>query len=213
MARPELAASPELDQLLQRCLAKHRTQRPESAAAMEAMIRAIEPTLTRPPGTRAPVAAPASPTTPPVIHTSSYFEALRDTDPAEAAAAAPDPAASTSTPLSSSLPRLARPRRRLALWLGGITTASVLGLGFGLVMRGTSRSESMNESITSSADPVPIANGATSGTTNGAPATGAPAGPATGATNGTASSATTGMVNGAATGAEPGVANPRGAVT
>jgi serine/threonine protein kinase len=154
MARPELAAYPELDQLLQRCLAKHRTQRPESAAAMDALIRAIEPTLARPPGPGAPLAAPASPT--PVIHTSSYFQALRDTDPAEAAAAAPDPAAAgASTPLSSSLPRIARPRRRLALWLGGIAAASALGLGFGLAMRGTSRSSSMTESITRGADRVP----------------------------------------------------------
>jgi serine/threonine-protein kinase len=168
MARPELAAYPELDQLLQRCLAKHRTQRPESAAAMDALIRAIEPTLARPPGPGAPLAAPASPT--PVIHTSSYFQALRDTDPAEAAAAAPDPAAAgASTPLSSSLPRIARPRRRLALWLGGIAAASALGLGFGLAMRGTSRSPSMTESITRGADRVPDppqaspANGATTG--------------------------------------------------
>lgn len=155
-ARPELAAYPELDQLLQRCLAKHRAQRPESAAAMDALIRAIEPTLARPPGPSAPVAAPSSPTPPPVMHTSSYFQALRDTDPAEAAAAAPDPAAAgASTPLSSSLPRIARPRRRLALWLGGIAAASALGLGFGLAMRGTSRSSSMNASITTRADPVP----------------------------------------------------------
>jgi serine/threonine protein kinase len=188
VARPELAAYPELDQLLQRCLAKHRSQRPESAAAMDALIRAIEPALTRPPGPRAPAAAPASPTPPPVIHTSSYFEALRDTDPAEARApaAAPDPAAaSASSPFSSSLPRIARPRRRLAMWLGGIAAASVLGLGFGFAMRGTSRSASMNESITSGADPVPdpprAANGSTNGSANGAPSGTDPGGSAGGA--------------------------------
>jgi serine/threonine protein kinase len=196
VARPELAAYPELDQLLQRCLVKHRSQRPESAAAMDALIRAIEPTLTRPPGARAPVAAP-SPTPPAVIHTSSYFQALRDTDPAEAAAAAPDPAAaSASPPLSSSLPHIARPRRRLALWLGGIAAASAVGLGFGFAMRSTSRSGSMNESITSGADPVPdpqpVGNGATIATSNGA--TTATGNPATtgGATTGGATTGTPG---------------------
>ncbi|HEU4734223.1 MAG TPA: protein kinase [Kofleriaceae bacterium] len=45
--RAELAAYPELDDLLQRCLAKHREQRPESAEAMAELIARIEPTLTR----------------------------------------------------------------------------------------------------------------------------------------------------------------------
>ena len=66
MVRPELAAYPELDNLLQRCLAKHRTQRPDSAAAMAALIRAIEPTLGRAVGARMPVAVQTPPTPPPV---------------------------------------------------------------------------------------------------------------------------------------------------
>ncbi|HET7503091.1 MAG TPA: protein kinase [Kofleriaceae bacterium] len=45
--RAELAAYPELDELLQRCLAKHREQRPESAEAMAEQIARIEPALAR----------------------------------------------------------------------------------------------------------------------------------------------------------------------
>jgi serine/threonine-protein kinase len=59
MVRPELAAYPELDDLLQRCLAKHREQRPETAAAMTALIAAVEPTLTRAPRPSGGAAAPA----------------------------------------------------------------------------------------------------------------------------------------------------------
>jgi hypothetical protein len=58
MVRPELAAYPELDDLLQRCLTKHREQRPETAAAMAALIAEVEPTLARPSAVTAPPVIP-----------------------------------------------------------------------------------------------------------------------------------------------------------
>jgi serine/threonine-protein kinase len=148
MVRPELAAYPELDQLLQRCLAKHRQHRPASAAAMAVLIEQLEPTLAESAAhTRQPAPVGKPPTPPPVFHSSSYFEALRDTDPA--AAAPLQTGAGASAPLSASLPRaMARPRRRVALWLGGAVLASVLGLAVGLSMRAPSGSAS------SATDPV-----------------------------------------------------------
>ncbi|HEY0989596.1 MAG TPA: serine/threonine-protein kinase, partial [Kofleriaceae bacterium] len=77
MVRPELAAYPELDQLLQRCLAKHRQHRPANAAAMAALIEQLEPTLVESAAhTRQPAPVGKPPTPPPVFHSSSYFEAL-----------------------------------------------------------------------------------------------------------------------------------------
>ncbi|HET9621488.1 MAG TPA: serine/threonine-protein kinase, partial [Kofleriaceae bacterium] len=96
MVRPELAAYPELDDVLQRCLAKPRELRPASAGEMARLLAAIEPTLRRPPG-RAPatLSVPIGPHGPPLteaptppghprasssaqraFHASNYFRAL-----------------------------------------------------------------------------------------------------------------------------------------
>ncbi len=56
---PDLAAYPELDRLLQHCLAKSRDERPATAEALDAMFAALEPTLARAPGA-APVGARAA---------------------------------------------------------------------------------------------------------------------------------------------------------
>jgi serine/threonine protein kinase len=70
MLRPELATYPELDEVLQACLAKHRDQRPRSAAELDALLARIEPTLQRPMG--------ASPGTSKVkvFSSSMFFDAL-----------------------------------------------------------------------------------------------------------------------------------------
>ena len=46
--RAELAGYPDLDRVLQRCLAKRREDRPASAAEMIGLLDAVEPTLARP---------------------------------------------------------------------------------------------------------------------------------------------------------------------
>jgi serine/threonine protein kinase len=47
MVRPELATYPELDELLERCLAKHRDRRPATAEELDELCAQIEPTLDR----------------------------------------------------------------------------------------------------------------------------------------------------------------------
>ncbi|HEX7841446.1 MAG TPA: serine/threonine-protein kinase, partial [Kofleriaceae bacterium] len=72
MVRPELAAYPEFDALLSRCLAKHRDQRPGTAEEMARLIAALEPTLARRPANAPPrIASKPTPS-----HSSSYVQAL-----------------------------------------------------------------------------------------------------------------------------------------
>jgi eukaryotic-like serine/threonine-protein kinase len=70
--RPELVAYPELDELLQRCLAKSRDDRPASAAALDALFAKLEPAFVE----RRPGIAPSPSRTVKVFSTSSYVEAL-----------------------------------------------------------------------------------------------------------------------------------------
>jgi eukaryotic-like serine/threonine-protein kinase len=178
MVRPELLAYPELDDLLQRCLAKQREQRPQRAAEMAALLAELAPTLTRPPGAAPPrlatdpgpgdrpatalaagVTPPARPLASPTalrrtFHESSYFHALRDTDPSVPVAASTTGAAVSSGQM---MPAVPRSRRGLYLWLGGVAIAALIGAVIGISIRtSTSRSASMS------------ANGAHTGTA-GAP--------------------------------------------
>ncbi len=76
-ADPKLAAYRELDQVLQRCLAKQRDQRPRDAEEMDRLLAAIEPTLARAPSAVASAptgAAPALKAT--MAAESSYLAAL-----------------------------------------------------------------------------------------------------------------------------------------
>jgi serine/threonine protein kinase len=163
LVRPELTAYPELDDLLQRCLAKHRDQRPGTAAEMAALIAALEPTLLRAP-TAAPrrdtpasrqVAAAVTPAT--RFHVSSYFQPLLDAGPP---GLAPEVAAnrvglaptvdlpslpSALPPAPPAPPPATKPfRRGLYFWLGGAAIASLLGGAIGIVIR---TSGSQNTSI------------------------------------------------------------------
>jgi serine/threonine protein kinase len=157
MVNPELAAYPQLDELLQRCLAKHREQRPETAAEMTALIATLEPTLVRTPAApqgfprakveRGPYSAPdqtpsvtasrptvaPSLTRAPQFHASSYFHALAAAGPAAPATDAPPRVA--SAPTAGLPPATARPRRRFTLWLGGVAIASLFGAAIGIALR------------------------------------------------------------------------------
>ena len=137
---PELARYPELDEVLQHCLAKHRDQRPRTAAELDAMLAAIEPTLLRVQGdTPTPSQRVA------IFSGSSFFSALPQAavDPelkAESSLlttrseqAAPGP--SDSVPIKS--------RRGLWLALGGLVVIAVIGVAIGVVATKTSRTASI----------------------------------------------------------------------
>ncbi len=167
MVRPELAAYPELDDLLQRCLTKHREQRPETAAAMAALIAAVEPTLVRPPAATAPPVAPGQATsqatghvaghaigqavTPPLhqqaaFRESSYFHALRDGELDGAAASRASVANGRSAETLHVSSPVRRSRRGLYLWLAGAAIASLIGVAIGVAIHGAaSRSTSMSD--------------------------------------------------------------------
>ncbi len=84
-AEPGLAAYPELDAALQRCLAKERADRPASAEAMEQLLADVAPTLTRPPGAaRTQRLARSS-----LFSASSYFSSLPSMDIPSHRASAP----------------------------------------------------------------------------------------------------------------------------
>ncbi len=135
MVRPELAAYPELDGLLQRCLAKSREHRPAGAAEMAALLGALEPSLSRRAAAPPQVAIERAPTPLQTFHPSSYVEALRDAAPASTEATAPGiPRPSTAS--TANLGRTANgSRRRLYRGLGGAAIASLLGLGVGIALR------------------------------------------------------------------------------
>jgi serine/threonine-protein kinase len=74
MVRPELAAFPGLDAVLQRCLAKQRDDRPASAAEMARLLAELEPVLARGPAAATPrIANQPTPT-----HISTFVPVLRD---------------------------------------------------------------------------------------------------------------------------------------
>ncbi len=155
MLRPELVAYPELDELLQRCLAKHREQRPRDAAELDRLLEKIEPVLaSRPPG-----AAPSASAKVRVFSTSTFFPALpaesveRAAFAGSASAATLAPGSSgavTSNQLDSASTRglliKARPQRRgLYLGFGALLLLGMISVAIGLaVSRRTSRSASIS---------------------------------------------------------------------
>lgn len=72
--KPDLATYTELDRVLQQCLSKHKEQRPADAAAMIAILDAVEPTLAGAPVTNAAAATVhALPQARPTIFSQSTF--------------------------------------------------------------------------------------------------------------------------------------------
>jgi eukaryotic-like serine/threonine-protein kinase len=93
-ARAELAAYPELDGVLQHCLAKPRDRRPRDADEMDRLLAAIEPTLRRAPGAAPPPAAVAMKGT--LFSPSSFLAALPPESVAAGETLAPGSAATTA---------------------------------------------------------------------------------------------------------------------
>src|SRR5260221_5584317 len=71
MISADFAAYPELDELLQRCLAKQRELRPQAAGEMSQLLATLEPTLSRAPGK-----APSPSKRVSVFSKSSYTQTL-----------------------------------------------------------------------------------------------------------------------------------------
>jgi hypothetical protein len=145
--RPELVAYPELDELLQRCLAKHRDQRPRTAREMESLLSAIEPSLSRPPG-----AAPSSSSKVRVFSTSMFFEALPMETVDPGATILPSSSSATTSDQrararSSGDVAAVRPRRRgLYLGLGALAVLGMISVAIGVAV---SKRGSRSPSITS----------------------------------------------------------------
>jgi serine/threonine-protein kinase len=129
---PELARYPELDAVLQRCLAKHRDQRPRTASELEAMFAEIEPTLSRVQGD---TPTPSQRVT--IFSGSSFFSALPQ--------AAVDPELKAESSLISPSESVAPIRSRRGLWLalGGLVVIAVIGIAIGVVATKTSRTASI----------------------------------------------------------------------
>ena len=168
MVLPALAAYPELDELLQRCLAKHRTQRPATAGELAALLGALEPTLARDPSM-----VPAIAVVPPVarppsrpFHQSSYFHTLGDDVPGRATGLT-----GSTLGMGPAAP-IARPRRGRRFWLAGAALAALLGLAVGLVLRGPAPPRAPTDHPTVAA---PIDGGAADARAEVARDTGAPA--------------------------------------
>jgi eukaryotic-like serine/threonine-protein kinase len=171
MLRPELAAYPELDNVLQRCLAKHREQRPGSAAEMARMLERVA--LAGGGNTVGAQPLGMAPTPPQAFHPSSFVSALKDTDPAPAGAVPPGPSTSSELRL---LRAVGGSRRRLYVWLAGVAIASVIGVGIGVAVdRSTSRSASAREPVAGAASGAATRAAADRPPVNSGPAAGAPA--------------------------------------
>ncbi len=131
--RPELASYPELDEVLQACLAKHRDHRPRSAAELDGLLAKIEPSLLRPPG--------ATPGTSKVkiFSSSMFFDALpMDTvEPGETLL--PNAGISlqgiesvaTSEEVVAIRPR---PRRGIVLGLAALVILGVISVAIGVIV-------------------------------------------------------------------------------
>lgn len=118
--RPELNAYPELDDLIQRCLAKHRDLRPASASELADLLAKLEPTLvSRVPGTPPSPSGKVKP-----FSTSMFFTAV------EAAGLGTTPPRQSTRDLLAA----ARPRRR---WLYGLIAVALIAVGATAVVMAT----------------------------------------------------------------------------
>jgi serine/threonine protein kinase len=169
MVQPELAAFPALDDLIQRCLSKHREARPRTAEELAALLAQLEPYVRAgggapppPPGHNALEAT--------LVSDSGYIDALpqETVDPGSTLLPPRHAPSAPSGPTARSLPRarsepstivasdsgttattsgllqqVGHGRRGLYLALGGIAVLAMLAIAIGVAMRGpASRSAS-----------------------------------------------------------------------
>ncbi len=119
---PTLAAYPELDAVLQRCLAKDRDARPATAEALESMLAALEPTLSRPGGS-APLVTSPSGRVKPAFSASSYVSAFGDPNAVTATGPSPTASAGTSAPARLSASHLLTDRLQPDDTIGAIVAS------------------------------------------------------------------------------------------
>jgi len=142
-AQAELAAYPELDAVLQRCLAKRRDARPGDAEEMDRLLAAIEPTLARAPGARPPPTGAAL--RPTLFSPSSLLTALPPDSVASGETLVPRaattlpgaPRALEAVSLASAPTREApRPTRARGRWLaiGAVAVVAMVGVALGLAL-------------------------------------------------------------------------------
>ena len=141
---PELAEYPELDALMQRCLAKHREQRPSTAEELDHELAQLEVYVKRGGGAAASTSKARFRT---AMSASSYFQAL---PPEMVEPAAPNvPAGAprldsepppTFLPLDTGMSPVVAPRRRgMVLALGSILVAGMIALAIGVAVNRRSR--------------------------------------------------------------------------
>ena len=153
MIRPELATYRELDDLLERCLAKHRDRRPSTAEELEELLAGLEDTLDRPAGSIPPTQKRTFSASSANFSASAYMHAL----PAEMVDAGttllpPDaqstanlrPGATTILPPETGMHPV--PTSRRALWVA-IGALAVIGMVTAAVVIATSRRGSRTTSI------------------------------------------------------------------
>ncbi len=135
---PELARYAELDALLQRCFAKQRDQRPQTAERLDQLLAALEPTLESTSTISQATAQTLLPGRVMRPAASTYVEALP----------------------SDTLEPLAMPRRRRGLWiaLGALVVAGMVATAVVLATRdrGTLPSSTSNPPKLSKLDNVPV---------------------------------------------------------
>ncbi len=139
---PELSLYPELDALMQRCLAKRREDRPGSAEELDQELAKLEVYVQR--GGGAAASAPKAKFRT-AMSASSYFQALPPdlVTPGETilpvplrAETDPRPNAPMFLPAETGMVAVVPPRRRgLYLALGGIVVAAVIALAIGVAMK------------------------------------------------------------------------------
>lgn len=140
---PDLAQYPKLDDLLQRCLAKHRDQRPATAAEMDALVAELEVYVSR-----GGAASRSSRGLKTLLGGSSFFDALPAETllPAQAHAAASEAItaaekiasranAPTIDPLDTGIHPVASSRRGLFLGLGAVLVLALIGVTVAVAMR------------------------------------------------------------------------------
>src|SRR5687767_2535292 len=118
MIRSDLGTYRELDDLLERCLAKHRDRRPHSAEDLDQLLAEIEPTLERAAGSVPPSAARTFSPSQQNFSASAYMHAL----PSEMV----DPGATLAPPEQSSEERSTANLRPSQPKMSGPSTAAVM---------------------------------------------------------------------------------------